>query len=102
VSRFELAADFTTQLEAEPGVRSRVAAAAREAGEETRSIGRELGGSGAFAGSIEVRGARVLTRDRAGHLIEHGSVNNPPYAPLRRAAEAVGARYVDTGPGGPA
>lgn len=31
------------------------------------------------------------------HLIEWGSVNNPVYAPLRRAARALGLRFEDTG-----
>ncbi len=33
---------------------------------------------------------RAETDDFAGHIIEWGSVNNPPYAPLRTAAAEVG------------
>lgn len=36
--------------------------------------------------------ARAYTVDPAGHLAEWGSVNNPPYAVLRRAAQRVGLR----------
>lgn len=31
----------------------------------------------------------VETTDPFGHLVEFGSINNPPYAPLRRAVRAV-------------
>lgn len=31
------------------------------------------------------------------HLVEFGSVNNPPYRPFRRAAEALGLRWEDDG-----
>lgn len=98
MARFAPNPNLEDELAGDPGVRRRVAAVAREAGEATRDVARSLDGTGAYEGSVEVRGARVLTRDGAGHLIEHGSVNNPPYAPLRRGAEQVGARYVDTGP----
>lgn len=51
--------------------------------------------SGHYADSIEVvdnddDGARVLTTDIAGHLIEWGSAKNPAYGPLRRACDGVG------------
>lgn len=32
----------------------------------------------------------VVTRDFAGHMVEWGSINNPPYAPLRRGVRAAG------------
>lgn len=38
---------------------------------------------------VDVR-AQVGTKWRLGHLIEYGSVNNPVYAPVRRAAASVG------------
>lgn len=54
-----------------------------------------------FAGSIEshhpeatARGQRVTvdSSDFAAHIIEFGSSNNPPYAPFRKAASALGLR----------
>lgn len=33
---------------------------------------------------------RAETTDPFGHLVEFGSVNNPPYSPLRRGAAEVG------------
>lgn len=42
---------------------------------------------------VEVDGdVYVSNTDHGGHLIEWGSVNNPPHAPLRRAAMAAGTR----------
>lgn len=34
----------------------------------------------------------VFSTDIAAHIIEFGSINNPAYAPFRRAASAVGLR----------
>lgn len=39
---------------------------------------------------------RVLSTDPFAHLVEFGSVNNPPYAPLRRAVESVGLTVTDS------
>ncbi len=41
---------------------------------------------------------RIGNRDFAFHLTEFGSKNNPPYAPMRRALQALGIRLVDRGP----
>lgn len=40
-------------------------------------------------------GVRVVNNDYGGHLAEFGSVNNPPYAPLRRGAQAAGLRLAE-------
>lgn len=40
-------------------------------------------------------GFHVLSTDPFGHLVEAGSVNNPPYSPLRRGARAAGLRLVE-------
>ena len=87
------------ELADQPSVRAHLEATATEAGQATRRIAATFARTRAFERSIEVAGARVLTTDRAGPLIEFGSANNPPYAPLRRAAIEVGARVVDTGRG---
>lgn len=63
--------------------------------------------TGDFAGSIRVAPARVVPRglavtvystDWAAHIVEFGSINNPAYAPFRRAAAAL--RLVLHGGGG--
>lgn len=86
---------FKRELDREPGVKRELADRADDAEVVARSIGLSLGGTGAYASSIASPGGRLLTTDPAGHLIEWGSVNNPPYAPLRRAVQATGAHYVD-------
>lgn len=54
------------------------------------------GDTGEYADSIEAfdDGQRVgiTSTDFAAHLVEYGSANNPPYAPLRRGATAAGLR----------
>jgi len=50
--------------------------------------------TGAFKRSIGVSGTAVTTSDPFWHLIELGSVNNPPYAPMRRGAIAAGLRLI--------
>ena len=42
-------------------------------------------------------GNRVRTKDNFFHLIEYGSRNNPPYAPVRRGTIASGLRFDDPG-----
>lgn len=37
-------------------------------------------------------GARLVNTDHGGHLMEWGSKNNPPHAPLRRGVRAAGLR----------
>lgn len=59
-------------------------------------------GTGATARSFVVarEGDKVTVgnTDPFFHLTEFGSVNNPPYAPLRRAVRATGLRLEETGP----
>jgi hypothetical protein len=53
-----------------------------------------------YARSIDVveRNGKVYlrTNDFAGHMVEFGSVNNPPYAPLRKGVRAAGLRLNET------
>lgn len=50
-------------------------------------------------GPVEIRGDEVSTsygsKDFAAHIVEFGSVNNPPYRPLHRAAAALGLKVED-------
>lgn len=72
---------------------AKVEVAARIA-EEVRAIGPDQ--SGYFVKHVgwQTYGDRVVvqTTDFAGNVIEFGSVNNPPYAPMRRAISALGLR----------
>lgn len=48
--------------------------------------------SGYFRRSLGSDGNVVYTTDPFWHLIESGSVHNPPYAPFRRGVRAAGLR----------
>ncbi len=37
--------------------------------------------------------AKITTSDAIWHIIEYGSVNNPPYAPIRRGVIAAGLHW---------
>lgn len=41
---------------------------------------------------ISADGVRLVNLDHAAHLLEWGSANNPPHAPLRRGVRAAGLR----------
>ena len=83
------------QLRKHPGVRVARRAAAEAVKRKVQAVA-PRGGTGDYAGSVRVYDdgddIGVETTDFAGHIIEFGSVNNPPYAPLRRGARAAGLR----------
>lgn len=41
---------------------------------------------------VEGDGVNLASTDPAGNLVEWGSANNPPYAPIRRGVRAAGLR----------
>lgn len=51
--------------------------------------------TGYFARRVKDRRYRVRLEDPFWHLVEYGSINNPPYAPVRRAVRALSLRFVD-------
>lgn len=55
-----------------------------------------VGYQGRFKTRVSTATGTVGNTDVAAHLIEYGSVNNPPYAPLRRGVSAAGLRFVDS------
>lgn len=90
-----LEADLARQA----GVRRALEQKAEQAAVRARVIGAGIGrgpedpaDAVEYEDTIRTDGATLYTDDPAGHLIEYGSVNNPPYAPLRKAAEAVGGQ----------
>lgn len=54
--------------------------------------------TGYYKRKLRRRGARVMATDPFGHLVEWGSANNPPYAPLRRGVLAAGLRLDEAPP----
>jgi hypothetical protein len=70
-----------------------------------RKITREVAGvvsavsphkTGYYARHVKARGDRVVATDYFWFLVEFGSQNNVPYAPLRRGVRAAGLRLVAT------
>ena len=89
----ELAASVGVRVELETAA-DRIVRAAKSAAPTNSGGYRDTIKTGADGGTVY-----VYTDDIAGHLIEWGSVNNPPYAPLRRGVRAAGFRYEDKGVG---
>lgn len=92
--------DGIDQLLNEPAVLALVAKGAQDVAANARAIA-PLGREGFLKRSYRATPARVsadgvtataYTISMAGHWAEWGSVNNPPYAPLRRGAERLGFR----------
>ncbi len=97
-SRFAANRAFEAELKRSPAYKAEMAVRAKAGAEAARRIA-PRGPTGDYVESIQVDGNRVLTDDPAGHLIEWGSVNNVSYAPLRKGAEATGAKVVNNGGG---
>lgn len=83
------------------GVRGYLEQVAAQAVSEVESQGSRFARTGRFADSIEKTGVEadrrgasitVHSTDFAAHIVEFGSRNNPPYAPFRKAAAALGLR----------
>lgn len=89
---------FVGQLEHDPAVLPILMDKAKKAKSEALKIAPRKSKSG-YASRFVIlvaKGKVVLgNRDIAAHLIEFGSANNPAYAPLRRAALAIGVRLTD-------
>jgi hypothetical protein len=102
--RFEHDPSFTDDLTANEQFQDAFTGMARGLKSQVKLPGRGLR-SGPFlkkwfaepVGTGRGWGVAVGTRWRLGHIIEFGSVNNPAYAPLRKAVAATGMRYQDGG-----
>lgn len=68
---------------------------------EVERVAPEGAGSVKFRDTIDVHTqddeVTVTTSDSVWHLIEYGSVNNPPYRPFTAAAQNVGLDFHDSG-----
>jgi hypothetical protein len=90
--------DFIKQLEVEPEQVKALETAAKAVAEEANKLRHRI-----FKpdGAVKVRNQsnrfradiQVVNEDQGGHWDEWGSVNNPAYAPLRRAVSAVGLDF---------
>lgn len=53
--------------------------------------------SGNYIDRIQAHASRVELEKHFAHIMEYGSVNNPPQANARRGVIAAGLRFVDDG-----
>jgi hypothetical protein len=53
--------------------------------------------TGYYLRRIKPIGKHVRFHDNFWHLVEYGSVNNPPYMPARKGVLMSGLRFVDDG-----
>jgi hypothetical protein len=83
-------------MRAQPSVRRGLSSHARRIGVTAAAIAPANTGDykSRFVVGEEHGAATLGNTDFAAHLIEFGSVNNPPYAPIRRAVLASGMRFV--------
>lgn len=78
------------QLKATPEYQAAMAATAQRVAGMARDSAPHQ--TGRYAGSVTTQDNVVGSTDPFAHLVEFGSANNPPYAPLRRAVRAAGLR----------
>jgi hypothetical protein len=98
MARFQANPNFAAELEAESKAAKR--SAAEDVASAAKSIAPvDIPGGGSYRDGIEVVETggeiRVEGTDWKSHWIEWGSVNNPVFAPLRRAVRAVGLRLTE-------
>lgn len=95
--------DFARELKRDPRTALAMRAAAELARARAEQLASAAGGpwmpSGGRQIVVEQIGShvRLVNTDHAGHLLEWGSVNNPPHAPLRRGVRAAGLRLTEHG-----
>lgn len=94
-TRFEANPELLDELASEPGVARAMLEVAENLSQTIADMTPERTGAARakISAIAEGRTVRVLTEDRAGHLIEWGSANNPAYAPFRRGVERSGLRW---------
>ena len=87
---------FMEELDHSPALVATKQSVARSIAENANDIAHRImpAGKGAVIEVVE-DGEDVVVANTAhgGHIDEWGSVKNPPYAPLRRGAEASGVRF---------
>lgn len=92
-SFFRLNPALVPQLKADPRVKTTERVYAQAAMARAKSLAPRR--SGTYASKFRVSGARLENTDAGALSIEFGTAHTPMYAPMRRAAETIGAVVVD-------
>lgn len=104
--RFQPNPNFKAEMRRDPDLRRHVHKTADEVRDKAERLGAAKGApwmprkgnpGRTYIVDDTAEGARVTNQEHGGHLVEWGSKNNPPHAPLRRAVRAVGLRLRDIG-----
>jgi hypothetical protein len=93
MSRFVRNRAFDSEMKADPMLVAQVRRTAVDVAVSVKRVAPDV--TGYYKRHIRVQDNLVISDDPFGHLVEAGSVNNLPYAPLRRGARAAGLRLVD-------
>lgn len=85
--------DFEQELRDEGGITAPLAEAAAAAKAKTPVVSMmPRPGAEPIAVSVDGDEVSLVNTDYGAHLAEFGSINNPPFAPLRRGVRAAGLR----------
>lgn len=95
--RFRPERNLAAKIEREPGFKRFRRATAQAAAAASRRLSPDHTGDYADSFVVAEDGSSFGNDDFAAHLVEYGSANNPPYAPLRRGARAAGLRLEEEG-----
>ena len=93
--RFRARKTFERELRGQPEFQSALRSEARVLESAIVFFAGAFTETGNYARKVRAVGNRVELRDIAWHIIEWGSIRNPPYAPVRRAVRASGLRFED-------
>lgn len=89
--------DFESEMRDDPDFRDGLRAVAEDVKRTADALARSVGapwmarqGHATVEVGEDAEGVYVANTDHGGHLMEYGSRNNPPHAPLRQGARAAG------------
>ncbi len=86
---------FRVEIQAEPPFRAGMGKITVGVAESIKVAAEPFRDTGNFIGRVGVRGTTVELEKHFTHIIELGSVNNPPQRSALRGARAAGLRFED-------
>lgn len=98
MARFVANPAFRRELQSTPEFRGGLAKITVEVAASIKAAALPFRDTGHYIDSVRPRGGRVYLERHFAHIIEFGSVNNPPQANVRRGVNATGLRFQDDGP----
>lgn len=98
MARFVANRAFKAELQAEPEFQAGTARITVEVAESIKAAARVFKDTGHYIDAVQTRKNRVHLEPHFAHIIELGSVNNPPQANVRRGVNTLGMRFQDDGP----